>query len=102
MTCWNWSKSLWLTDWWQSVTQNWTKLRALLPRERQLLLQALVLLPLAVVGLRLLGFRRLQFLLVRAGRLGRPSGLEKEGAALRTADLVALAVRKTFCRTSCL
>jgi hypothetical protein len=82
----------------------WRRFRRLAPRQRWVLLQALALLPLAALGLRLVGFRRLQEWFARKavsepGAAGVP---EPASMAQATARMVAAAAREGPYRGNCL
>lgn len=84
----------------------WRKFRRLAAADRQVLLQALVLLPLTAVALRLVGFRRWQVALAKllpreyVGNAG-PTEASLE-LAQRTVKIVEVASQHGLCRATCL
>jgi len=76
------------------------RFRQLSPWERQVLLRALVLLPLIALGLRLLGLRRIQALLARASNPA--AGADAQSRVKQVAWLVGAAARHGPYRASCL
>ena len=85
-------------DYLNSTISNWRKVRRLSGRERALLLESLVLLPLVWLGLRLFGLRRMRPLAGLARTASRLSGEQ----AQRTAGIVGLAARHGLYRATCL
>jgi len=85
---------------------NWSRVWQLSPAERRLLAQALALLPLTAVALRVLGFRRWQATLARLAPVGGAADGGDEAALLRqgrtVAHLVDVAARHGVYRASCL
>ena len=92
--------------WWKSATAKWRKWQDLGRPERLLLVQAVLLLPLTRVALRLLGLRRWQAALARlAPRPQNPAGRARAAEGQRaeaTARMVQAAARQRLCRASCL
>jgi len=82
-----------------SKTSRLERLRALTPTERRLLAEALALLPVATVSLRLVGLRRTQALLQR---FLRESSLREGIDAPAVARLVSIAARHGPVRATCL
>jgi hypothetical protein len=82
-----------------SLASSLKRLRGLSAAERRVLAAALVLLPLAETGLRTMGLRRTQALLLRAGR-GIPLARGLEPA--RIARIVEAAARRGPYRAKCL
>lgn len=85
---------------------SWRRFRRLIAAERELLLQAMLLLPLTAVALRLLGYRRWHAVLVRlapqpaaSAEAGAAASLER---ALLTARMVRAAERRGQGRPNCL
>ena len=83
-----------------------SRFRKLQPRERRILLAALIELPLMALALRLLGFRRLQSALMKFGlrRRGDPGGsvLSSTAEANTIEKLVSAAVNEGIYRANCL
>jgi hypothetical protein len=80
------------------ATPSLAKLRALSPAERRLLLQALVLLPVASAGLGLAGMRRTRAWLAGLAREDSLQGLD----AAAVARVVRIAARRGPVRAKCL
>ena len=91
--------------WLRSVRTRWSRFRRLSRSERGLLAETLVLLPLAVVAQRALGFARCRGILERlANALGtRPRMTDDPAAEVRVAArLFDRAARRCPCPTSCM
>ena len=91
--------------WWSLWPANWQKFIELPRSEQWLLLQALLVLPLIGLGLRLLGLRRLQNLLSHCP-LKKPGGASPEEVistvAQAQARMVQVAARHGLYRATCL
>jgi hypothetical protein len=90
--------------WWSLSPANWQKFIELPRSEQWLLLQALLVLPLIGLGLRLLGLRRLQNLLSHCP-LKKPGGVPEEvisDLAQVQARMVQIAARHGLYRATCL
>jgi hypothetical protein len=90
--------------WWSLSPANWQKFMELPRPEQWLLLQALLVLPLIGLGLRLLGLRRLQNLLSHCP-LKEPGGVPEEeisDLAQVHARIVEIAARHGLYRATCL
>lgn len=87
-----------------SATSRLAQFRRLTRSERTILFGALAILPLAAVGLRLAGLRRMQTVLARC--LPRPKGCRAEAdltaQAKQVARMVSVAARHGLYRASCL
>jgi hypothetical protein len=92
-------------DWWKFMTAKWQKLRHLSWRQRWILVQSLALLPLIALGMRLLGFKRIQTLVSSFVTAARP-GIEDQAAVISrargVAKLVGAAARNGLYRATCL
>jgi hypothetical protein len=88
------------------VVSDWWRVWQLSPAERRLLTQALTLLPLTALALRVVGLGRSQGALARLARVGEfPAGTGAAGLILQgraTARLVEVAARRGPYRASCL
>jgi hypothetical protein len=90
--------------WWSLWPANWQKFTELSRSEQWLLLQALLVLPLMGLGLRLLGLRRLQGLLSH-WPLKKPGDVQEEAifaVAQAQARMVQVAARYGLYRATCL
>lgn len=88
---------------WQSLRTNAQRLRELTRREQIFLLEALVMLPLTVVALRVVGFQRYQRWLVR-GKVFKTgsSAPDPMVVAKQAARMVDVAARYGLSRATCL
>src|SRR5688500_3968043 len=93
-------------DWCRSAVDNFCKFQLLSWPERWLLVQALFLLPLTALALRLLGFRRWQSVLAGRAPSDETCGGGQAEAAVQqshiTARMVAAAARHGPYRANCL
>lgn len=92
--------------WWKSITAKWHKLRCLSWTERWLLLQAVVLLPLTRLALRVFGFNRWHSALTRWAPLFQTPHADRGDILIQQARatnrIVKIAAFHGCCRASCL
>jgi hypothetical protein len=85
------------------MSNKWRKFQQLSRAERYLLAQALLLLPLTALALRVIGFRRWQSALSYiSSRSESPSANDALEQALRTAGIAGIAARRGFYSANCL
>jgi hypothetical protein len=93
-------------DWWKSAVTSWSRVGRLPPADRWLLAQALALLPLTALALRVVGFNRWQTALARLAPVQGGATAGDEADILRRARaatrLVEAAARHGPFRAACL
>jgi hypothetical protein len=89
-------------DWFNMQASDWTKLRRLSCASRWLLFEAITLLPVCDVFLRLAGYMRLRAFLESVRPASRPACRDAEKEARQTALIVSTAARRGLYRASCL